>query len=200
MSTITLSNTLTNGQTADADEVMENLNDILNVVNGSIDEDNISSSSALSVASITMTGTLTTNTIAEKISAEGVTIDGVLIKDDLETSGIAAYIESKILTTVSSSSTPRPARASKKTEYEITALSATANFRQPTGTPANGDLLFISVTDNGHTRALTYNAIYDDPYSATLPTTTVKNKTILMLFRYSSARTKWELLFTDEEA
>jgi len=45
MSTITLTNTLTNGSTADADEVMENLNDILNVVNGSLDADNFTDSS-----------------------------------------------------------------------------------------------------------------------------------------------------------
>jgi len=105
--------------------------------------------------------------------------------------------QSTITTTIASSATPTPARASIKTEYEITALSEAAEFGEPTGTPANGDLLFISVTDNGTTRALTYNAIYDDPYSAELPTDTTANLTILMLFRYSTARTKWELLFTE---
>jgi len=75
--------------------------------------------------------------------------------------------QSTITTTITNSSaTPTPARASKKTEYEITALSEAAEFGEPTGTPANGDLLFISVTDNGTTRALTYDAIYDDPYSS----------------------------------
>lgn len=105
-----------------------------------------------------------------------------------------------VITSITSSATPTPARASKKTELEITALAAGAEFAAPSGTPVNGDLLFISVTDDGTTRALTYNAIYDDPYSAELPTDTTANLTILMLFRYSSARTKWELLFTDEEA
>jgi len=108
--------------------------------------------------------------------------------------------QSLVVTTIASSATPTPARASKKTELEITALAAAAEFAAPSGTPVNGDLLFISITDNGTTRALTYNAIYDDPYSAELPTDTTANLTILMLFRYSSARSKWELLFTDEGA
>lgn len=108
--------------------------------------------------------------------------------------------QSVITTSITSSATPTPARASKKTEYIITALEEAAEFGAPSGTPVNGDLLFISVTDDGTGRALTYNAIYDDPYSAELPAATTANKTILMLFRYSSARTKWELLFVDEEA
>jgi hypothetical protein len=141
----------------------------------------------------------------------GGTDELLLDEDDMSTDSedkgasqqsIKAYVDeqSTITTTIASSATPTPARASKKTEYEITALSEAAEFGEPTGTPANGDLLFISVTDNGTTRALTYDAIYDDPYSAELPTDTTANLTILMLFRYSTARTKWELLFTDEEA
>ncbi len=53
MSTLTYSHTLTNGTTADADEVMANFANVSSIVNGSIDGTNISSSSALSVASIT---------------------------------------------------------------------------------------------------------------------------------------------------
>jgi len=107
--------------------------------------------------------------------------------------------QSLVITSTASSATPTPARASKKTELEITALAEAATFGEPTGTPANGDLLFISVTDNGTGRALTYNAIYNAPYNSPLPATTTANKTLLMLFRYSSARTKWELLFVDVE-
>jgi len=61
MSLITLTNELTNGTTADADKVMDNFEDITNVVNGSLDEDNISSSTALTVASLTSTGQITTS-------------------------------------------------------------------------------------------------------------------------------------------
>ena len=141
-----------------------------------------------------------TDTIAEETSGTGVTVDGVLIKDNLQTSGIAAYEESVISTSIESSETPTPARASKKTEYVITALAADATFGAPTGTPANGDLLLITVKDDGTARTLAYNAIYTAPYSADKPTTTTIGKTLIMLFRYNSASEDWELLYVDEEA
>jgi len=108
--------------------------------------------------------------------------------------------QSLIVTSLASDTTPNPARASRKTMYELTALAGAALFSAPSGTPVNGDMLFLSITDNGTGRALTYNAIYDDPYASDNPTTTVANKTLLMLYMYSSARTKWELMWTDEES
>jgi len=108
--------------------------------------------------------------------------------------------QSIIVTSLASDTTPNPARASRKTMYELTALAGNALFSAPSGTPVNGDMLFISVTDNGTARALTYNAIYDDPYTPDNPTTTVANKTLMMMYMYSSTRSKWELLWTDEES
>ena len=108
--------------------------------------------------------------------------------------------ESMVKTTLASDATPNPARTSKKTYYELTALSEAAVFAAPSGSIANGDQLFASVTDDGSAWGLTYNVIYDDPYTPDLPSTTTIGKTILMLFMYSSARTKWELTYTDEEA
>ena len=108
--------------------------------------------------------------------------------------------QSVITTSIASSATPTPARASKKTEYVITALAAAATFGAPTGTPANGDLLLITVKDNGTARKLAFNAIYTAPYSVDKPTTTTAGKTLIMLFRYNSASSKWELLYVDEEA
>jgi len=148
----------------------------------------------------TFSSTPKMDAIAEKSGGHGVIIDGVLIKDNLVTSGIAAYEESVISTSIASSATPTPARASKKTEYVITALAADATFGAPTGTPANGDLLLITVKDDGTARTLAFNAIYTAPYSADKPTTTTIGKTLIMLFRYNSASSKWELLYVDKEA
>lgn len=92
MSTITLTNTLTNGTVADADDLMENLEDITTVVNGSIDEDNIDSTADITLNS------LTTDTISENTSAAGVTIDGIQLKDDLDTSGIVTKATTQTLT------------------------------------------------------------------------------------------------------
>ena len=85
MGTITLTNTLTNGTTADADEVMANFTDITDVVNGSIDGDNISSSSALTCASLTTSGAITSTvatgtapmTIASTTAVSNLNVDKV---------------------------------------------------------------------------------------------------------------------------
>lgn len=102
-------------------------------------------------------------------------------------------------TTITSSSTPTPVRTGQRSFYSITALAANATFGAPTGTPANGDLLLITVKDNGTARTLAFNAIYTATYSFAKPTTTTANKTLLMLFRYNSASEDWELLYVDEE-
>ena len=65
MTTLTFTNTLTNGTTADADEVMANFTNVSSVVNGSVDGTNISSSSALTVASISTSTQVTTLTILQ---------------------------------------------------------------------------------------------------------------------------------------
>ncbi len=120
------------------------------------------------------------------------------IGDDDEISDLKE--QSIITTTITSSSTPTPVRASIKTEYVITALEEAATFGAPTGTPENGDLLLITVKDNGTARTLAFNEIYTAPYSVAKPTTTTAGKTLIMLFRYNSASSKWELLYVDKEA
>ena len=59
MGNITLTTTFANATTADATEVNQNFTDILNVVNGSIDGTNIDSTSAITAATLSLTGALT---------------------------------------------------------------------------------------------------------------------------------------------
>ena len=154
----------------------------------------------ISIAGVkTFSDGIKTDTINEETSGAGVTIDGVLIKDNLQTSGIAAYVESVITTSITSSATPTPARASKKTEYVITALAKNTTLGNPTGTLANGDLFLFSIKDDGTSRTIAYGDKYTAPYSFSKPTATTISKTLLMLFRYNSASSKWELLYTDME-
>jgi len=135
------------------------------------------------------------------VGATETSVSDAEITDEREYVTVPSTIEqSLIITQTTSSATPTPARASKKTLLEITALAAAAEFQTPSGTPQNGDQIFISVTDDGTGRALTYVVIYDDPYSASFYDTTTAGKTIFMHLMYSSARTKWELLSADEEA
>jgi hypothetical protein len=98
MGNITLTNTFVNATVADADEVNDNFTDITDVVNGSLDETNLSSTMALTVTTLTASTSISTDTIAEKTSTAGVTIDGVLIKDSLDTSGIVAKATAQTIT------------------------------------------------------------------------------------------------------
>ena len=102
-------------------------------------------------------------------------------------------------TSVASDATPNPTGGSKRNEYYLTALEEAAEFAEPSGTPANGNMLMIRTLDDGTGRALTYNDIYDGLYD-TLPATTTASKTLYMLFIYNSEATKWEMLSYVEEA
>jgi len=92
-----------------------------------------------------------------------------------------------------SSATPTPTGGYEKSEYFLTALAEDAVIAAPSGTPVNGDHLFVRIKDDGTARALTWNAIYSGIVE-TLPTTTTISKTIYAGFIYNSASTKWELL------
>ena len=107
--------------------------------------------------------------------------------------------QSIITTSIASSATPTPVRASKKTEYIITALAENTTLTNPTGTLINGDLFFFSIKDDGTPRTISYGDKYI-AYLAEKPTETTIGKTLLMLFRYNSISEKLELLYTNEEA
>jgi hypothetical protein len=106
--------------------------------------------------------------------------------------------ESIITTTITSSATPTPARASKKTILVVTALTAAATFAEPTGTPVAGDTLVIRVKDNGTARSLSWNAVYRG-IGLDLPDTTTISKTLYIGFMYNATDDKWDCLAVMEE-
>lgn len=59
-----------------------------------------------------------------------------------------------------------------------------------TGTPSDGDLLEIDITDNGTARALTFGASFKATTVA-LPTTTVISTKLNILFKWSTADSAW---------
>lgn len=105
-----------------------------------------------------------------------------------------------VTTTITSSATPTPARASTRTVLEITALGADAELQNPTGTPKNMDLLWVKVTDDGIARALTYDTDYADKTGDGLPDTTTAGKELNMLFVYNSTDSAWDLISSVEES
>lgn len=62
-----------------------------------------------------------------------------------------------------------------------------------TGTPVNGDLLEIRITDNGTARAITWGTSFAST-TATLPATTVISTMIRTLLEWNSTTSKWECL------
>lgn len=64
-----------------------------------------------------------------------------------------------------------------------------------TGTPNDGDLLEIRITDNGTARALTFGASFQST-TITLPTTTVISTEIKILFEWNSVASKWDCVAT----
>lgn len=77
--------------------------------------------------------------------------------------------------------------------YQITALAAaiTSFTTNLSGTPSDGDVLVIEITDNGTPRAITWGASFESSGNATLPTTTVTSTKLTTGLMWNSATTKW---------
>jgi hypothetical protein len=97
------------------------------------------------------------------------------------------------VTTVTDASTPSPS-ADNDDMYILTALTQTATFAAPSGTPTQGQKLIVRVKDNGTARTLAWNAIYRASSDLSLPTTTIASKTLYLGFIYNSTDTKWDLV------
>lgn len=104
----------------------------------------------------------------------------------------------RLSSSITSSATPTPTGSYDTNELYITALAASAELQEPSGTPANGNKLIVRIKDNGTARALTYNAIYSGIVD-TLPSTTTISKVLYMGFIYNSTATKWEMVALAEE-
>lgn len=59
------------------------------------------------------------------------------------------------------------------------------------GTPVNGDVLILDITDNGTGRALTFGASFEASGTVALPTTTVASTKLTIGFRWNIATSKW---------
>lgn len=116
------------------------------------------------------------------------------IYDKIQTIGV------RVTAATNSDTAPTP-NADTTDIYTFTALSVAPTFGAPTGTPVNGQKLIIRIKDNGTARALNWNAAYVAG-GASLPITTVVNKTMHLGFIYNTDNSlnKWMLIAKAEEA
>lgn len=77
--------------------------------------------------------------------------------------------------------------------YSITALAAdiTSFTTNLSGTPTEGQTLWIAITDNGTARAITWGTSFESSGNVTLPTTTVVSTRLDVGFVWNSATSKW---------
>ncbi len=106
------------------------------------------------------------------------------------TGTMVSYIE----TTTASSGTPTPTGDRRINWYQLTALSQTAAFAAPSGTPANHNELYIRILDDGTARAMSWDGIYRASTDLPLPATTVLSKTMYVKFIYNTASSTWDLV------
>lgn len=98
--------------------------------------------------------------------------------------------------TVASSATPT-INTDNVDYYSITALAAaiTSFTTNLSGTPTIGQTLWISITDNGTARAITWGASFEASTIA-LPTTTVISTRLDVAFIWNEATSKWRCVGT----
>lgn len=102
-------------------------------------------------------------------------------------------------TTETSSATPT-INTNNTDIHTITALATaiTSMTTNLSGSPANGQKLIIRVKDDGTARAITWGASFASR-GATLPTTTVINKTVYVGLIYNSTAAVWDCIAVSQE-
>jgi len=138
------------------------------------------------LATIAGTETLTNKTLTAPVISSFIntgtmtvpTISGTLVQ----------YVEGG----VTSSATPAPQGDGRENYLDITALATNASFSAPSGTAVNHNTLLVRIKDNGTTRALSWAASYRAGSDFALPTTTVADKTMYIMFVYNGADSKWD--------
>jgi hypothetical protein len=94
--------------------------------------------------------------------------------------------------TITTSTTPAP-DANNNDMFTVTALTSTATFAAPSGTPVDGQKLVIRIT-TAAIQSLFWNAAYRASSDFSLPAATVASKTMYLNFMYNSVSSTWDLV------
>lgn len=106
-------------------------------------------------------------------------------------------IKSVISNSQASTATLTPDANSEDIEI-VTALAGALTIASPTGTPVEGQKLVIKIKDDGTSRALTWNAIFQ-VIGTTLPTATTISKWHRIECEYNVTDTKWDVIDVKEQ-
>lgn len=145
------------------------------------------------------------NAIAHNGKFDGVTADSTVTVSEngdqititIHESGLTRDDLNTRVVTVESTSTLTP-DIDNYDLFEITAQAAAITVAAPTGTPVNGNVFVIRITDNGTGRAITWNGIYR-AFNVALPTNTTANKTLYVAICYNSNDTRYDVVGVIEE-
>lgn len=151
---------------------------------------------------VTVDGNLTNNTTLASTDRLLVVDDGTTALQDTTISVLSAYWAALTQTLTNKRITPRITTITSNATptintddcdcVTITALAAaiTSMTTNLSGTPTNFQKLLIRIKDNGTARAITWGTSFQSG-SATLPTTTVLGKTLMVGLIYDSVDSKW---------
>lgn len=102
----------------------------------------------------------------------------------------------RLAATVTQSATPAINTDTTKSAHIVGLAQAITSFTTSlTGTPTEGDMLRIDITDSGTARAITWGAKFEASTVA-LPTTTVVSTRLDVVFTWNSVTSKWRCLGT----
>lgn len=149
-------------------------------------------SQAFSVASLEL-GHATDTTIS-RVSAGVIAVEGVTVDTASNTLTLTnKRITPRILSAASyTTDTGTSLNCDNLDEFIVTAQAGALKLNNPTGTPTDGQVLFVAVTGTA-ARALTYDTQFEASTVA-LPTTTVTTARLNMLFIWRADTSKWTIL------
>jgi len=148
---------------------------------------------------------------ATSLSTTGnISAGGTLSSTGATSVGGALTVTGDVAVTGSVRATPRLSATTSTTSltpnidnynvYDVTALAAGLAVNAPTGTPRNGDILIFRIKDNGTTRAITWNAAFQNVSGLPNITNTTVSKWHTVGTMYSTAASKWLIVSVTTEA